>query len=859
MTRWMVAATVCATLGTPSPSHGQVSLRTLTVVVLDQTDAAIAKARVAIQDGPLAAAPTREATTDGRGEAVFAALGADPLFVRIESPGFATEVVGPLVLRGPSTVYRVRLHIAGYVEEVTVRRDPRDAQTDRRGDAFVTVLTPAQIAELSDDPQTMQRQLEQLAGPGAVFRLDGFRGGRFPSKQEIARIRIVWNVSSAEFHDGGTPLIDVTTKPGGDRYYASLGGAIQLADLAARPAFAATPTTPSSQVVSVGAGGPIVQNRVSFLLFGQGTHRFDPAPVVAAGSSSAPEVPSPDGREWVLAGRVGFVLGGGWSLRSALEHRANDVRNLGVGALDLPDRAYARHDGLSSVAVSSSGPLGHGVFLETRARVELGHSTVDPVSQAPAIVVSGALRRGGAQVEGGRQVGIVEVGQDVDIPWRQHAIRAGFQVEREDVTSDEWSNRTGTFTFASLDAWADGTPTLFTQRLGNPSIHVGATQVGVYVQDDVRLRRGLSLSVGVRQEGQSHAGAAWNLAPRLGVAWSPFPDGRTTFMGTFGRYYSWVALSTLETVTLLDGSHQREVMVQEPGYPDPYGHGQRQVVPVNRYEMAPHLSLPQQWQASLSLQRDLAAGLTLRAAYEQRWGESLLRGRNVNAPTADGGRPDPSAANVIQVESTARSRATVLRLSVNGRIPHTTITLVSNYAYGHAFDDADGPFALPADATHPEAEWAPSSIDVRHRLVLGAFATWRSRLFVSTTVMATSALPYTLTTGGDENGDGIFNDRPAGVARNTLRQASQWYVQTRVSWSVPLHRSPQPTGTVASVAGIAAASSRGPKGVVYVDVQNLLNNQSPFGFIGVRSSPLFGRPTSAQAPRRIVCGFTVEF
>ena len=47
---------------------------------------------------------------------------------------------------------------------------------------------------------------------------------------------------------------------------------------------------------------------------------------------------------------------------------------------------------------------------------------------------------------------------------------------------------------------------------------------------------------------------------------------------------------------------------------------------------------------------------------------------------------------------------------------------------------------------------------------------------LSLSVNASSAPPYTLLAGEDINGDGIFNDRPAGVGRNTLRASRQMTV-----------------------------------------------------------------------------------
>jgi hypothetical protein len=53
-----------------------------------------------------------------------------------------------------------------------------------------------------------------------------------------------------------------------------------------------------------------------------------------------------------------------------------------------------------------------------------------------------------------------------------------------------------------------------------------------------------------------------------------------------------------------------------------------------------------------------------------------------------------------------------------------------------------------------------------------------------------SPAPYTITTGIDANGDGIFNERPAGIARKSARGYPQFDQGTFVSWAWPLF--PQP-------------------------------------------------------------------
>ena len=62
--------------------------------------------------------------------------------------------------------------------------------------------------------------------------------------------------------------------------------------------------------------------------------------------------------------------------------------------------------------------------------------------------------------------------------------------------------------------------------------------------------------------------------------------------------------------------------------------------------------------------------------------------------------------------------------------------------------------------------------DVRHRLSFSYNNQIIRNLQVSTQVNVVGGPAYGIRTGRDENGDSIFNDRPRGVGRNTLRGAT---------------------------------------------------------------------------------------
>src|SRR5207245_1597832 len=64
-------------------------------------------------------------------------------------------------------------------------------------------------------------------------------------------------------------------------------------------------------------------------------------------------------------------------------------------------------------------------------------------------------------------------------------------------------------------------------------------------------------------------------------------------------------------------------------------------------------------------------------------------------------------------------------------------------------------------------EWGRSTFDRRHRLNLTSvwFLPWGFQMGGILTL--TSRAPFNITTGSDDNGDGVANDRPPGVTRNT--------------------------------------------------------------------------------------------
>ena len=182
----------------------------------------------------------------------------------------------------------------------------------------------------------------------------------------------------------------------------------------------------------------------------------------------------------------------------------------------------------------------------------------------------------------------------------------------------------------------------------------------------------------------------------------------------------------------------------------------------------------------MSQQLSPAIGLNLNLMHMT--GSNRLRGRNINAPL-NGIRPDAAVGNVTEVESTARVRGTQMHTGLNINVPARRIMIFANYSFVDQKNDADGAFSLPADSYELAAEWGPAAGIPRHTAsaVVNLPLPYRFRLGLTSS--ARSGTRYNITTGRDDNGDTVFNDRPAGVGRNSAVGKGSWDLAARLSYT----------------------------------------------------------------------------
>ena len=845
---------------------------TLRVSVLDPSSAAVVGARVRIN---FAGGQEQIVETDARGEALFLKLAVGLYDLHVEATGFEPRDLKGSRLRAGNNRTEVRLQVAGVKEELEVKEDEREKATDPRGKAFTTVLTAEQIAALPDDPEEFEAAIRNMAPPGATLRVNGFRGGKLPPKSQIREIRYRMNPYAAESHEAGFMSIDVTTKPGLASWHGSVNLGFRDEALNARNPFASVLGPEQLRRFGFALDGPIWKERTSLFLSADGTSSFDSKTIVAAlADGQFSDLVRRPSRTLNVSGRVEHALDKTHTLRAEYQRNAARLDNLGVGDFDLPERAFSTGRTEHILRLSDSGVLGKRLVNETR--FQASWQAIDSRSSfdTPTITVLNAFNRGGAGIDSSRRLREFEFADNVDFTFEKHSMRAGILLEASSYRSRELRNGNGAFVFASLDDFRNSRPTTFSRRSGDPRVEFSQYQIGSYWQDDLRLRKDLSVSFGLRHEYQTNLGDHNNFAPRFGITWSPFKDGKTTIRGGGGLFYDWFSGDAFEQTLRVDGRRQTDLVVRNPCFPDPVSCGSEIVLPASRLQRDPLMRMPYVQQASVGVQRQLAKFGQLFANYFHQRGVNQLRGHNINAPLSGIGRPDPLSGNVTQVESTARSTVDGLSINLNLTNPQRRFFAAVGYVISKVTNESDGPFSLPADNFDLRAERGPAPGDIRHRLFgmvnMGLFKGIR----LGTTFNASSAAPYNITTGFDDNGDSVSNDRPIGITRNSARGAGLVNLSTRLSWGFGWG-TPNGTATMGQRAVVIRArddtdvlgqmpmgggmSGKRWRTEFYVQAYNVLNHANRTNFTGVQTSPFFGRATSAFPARRIESGLRFSF
>ncbi|MBO0721029.1 MAG: TonB-dependent receptor, partial [Blastocatellia bacterium] len=313
-----------------------------------------------------------------------------------------------------------------------------------------------------------------------------------------------------------------------------------------------------------------------------------------------------------------------------------------------------------------------------------------------------------------------------------HGLKFGGQLHRIQFNQNSISQLGGVVSFDNLERFLQGRPTsvdLAVPGLIDPVRGYRQWLFGFFAQDDYKFKRNLTFNLGLRYEfvtvptevngkisnllnnsdSQITVGDPWHrnpslksFAPRLGIAWDPFGDGKTAVRAGFGIFYDQV----LEKYYFISGSLNppfttRTTITNIQQFPNvTAGVDLTKPVPAQLSTVDFNLQTPYVMQYNLSIERSLPGNLDLTLAYvgsrgnhEFRIGDAnlspatIINGVKTYEPAL--GRRNPNFSGIFERVTDAQSFYNSAQVSLIKRYT-SGLRLQLSYTFSRSIDDASG-------------------------------------------------------------------------------------------------------------------------------------------------------------------------
>jgi hypothetical protein len=775
-----------------APAGGTVATgATVRGLVADPDNAVIPGATVTLT--PQSGKPLT-AVSGSDGNYVIRGVSAGNYSITVTMDGFGSFVKqGIRITAGQALTVDAKLAVATDTQTVQVSTNTTQLSVDSDSNASSTVIKGADLDALSDDPDELSAELSALAGPaagpnGGQIYIDGFTGGQLPPKSSIREIRINQNPFSAQYDRLGFGRIEIFTKPGTDKFHGSVQ--LQGNDNIFNTGSPFVPSQPPYHTLFFlgNLTGPI-NSKASFTLSGtrrdidnnnliNGTIIANPsAPTVLCQPGIATCVPttytaainSPQTR-WDISPRVDFALSDKNTLTVRLQYTSNTQTNNGSG-FNLSTTGATSTSTEPTVQISDTQIVSPRIINEIHLEYQQDRSGSTPVSTAPSVSVQGSFNGGGTTVGPTSSHSThVEVQNYTSIQLQKNFIRFGGRLRYNREADGPASSNS--FIYNSLPDYQQGIASQFNQTLIVNRVTAAVTDIGLYAEDDWKVKPNLTFSYGLRYEEQSQIASDRNdFAPRLSFAYGLFGgkgSPKTVIRGGFGIFYDRFNIGNVVTPMEQNGVNQVRTTIKNP---------LTACTPTNLSActggstgntittISSALRNPYTLQFAIGVDQQLFKNATVSVNYLRAQGEHQFYSQNVNAPTSPGVYPIPPPVGGSpfvndQYQSGGIYRQNQLTANFNVR-PSRFLTLGGYYALGFADSDTSGFGSYPSVPYDLQKDYGRAGFDVRSRYTIYGTANLPHLITLSPFIVGQSGNPYNVVTGTDLNGDSIYNDRPS--------------------------------------------------------------------------------------------------
>jgi hypothetical protein len=839
------------------------SSRAISGTLLDPTGAAIVNAQVSLLgSGDKALA---QVTTDNSGSFRFDHLDTGNYILDFQAEGFRPTRVNVNLTAKRQTPIRVTMQIAVLNESITVATgdsaplvsiessENQNANTiDRNALDRVPVFDQDYIT-------TMSRFLDDNATGtnGVALVVNGIEAnGPGVTPSAVQEVKINNNPYSARFSRPGRARLEIITKGGTPNYHGSLNFLFRDSVFDATNAFAIVKPHERRQYYEGSVTGPIGHSKhTSFLLAldedsqdQQGV--VDPTALAAAeslGLGAIPQTVANPTHHFFGSGRIfhDFANGDQFWIGYSYEHRS--VENQNVGGTTLPSAGTDTHFLEHEINVSDLHQFSPHWLNQLRFLVGHFDNSVSSISGGPQLAVSGLFTAGGAQADSRRTEYHFDGTDFATYANGRHQLSFGIDIP--DISRrglDDFTNRAGTYTFASSADFAAARPTTYLLQTGQGHVVFVEKVISGFIEDNIRLKPGFSLYLGMRYYWQNYFhDEPHNFAPRVGFAYAPTTGGKTVIRGGAGVFYDRSGPSPIGDLLHFNGVNLLRYIVDQPFVSYPINPLALAQVPTSVVTLDSHARIPYSIQYSIGVERQVTAKSTASAVYIGNRGMDSFRSIDANAPILVGGnyvRPDPTLGQDRQIQSEGYLKGNALELTFRGK-PSKYFSGQVQYTLSRTYNNTSGITFFPANSYDAAADWGRSDNNRLHKFDLLA-SSQPTRYFTFGAALSLYAgKPVTITTGADNNHDGIINDRPLGVARNTMPGPGLINLDLNLSHDFALSKKKKESKVLA----------------VTLNSFNVLNHPNYVTYVGTITSPLFGLPVAAQPPRRMQLDLQFKF